>query len=146
MSEQVICAHVEYHQDMYPEFAPGPIVVRCTDEAVVVWTDGGEPEWGEEAFEVVLCSAHAAKRLAHYAGGTVEFGMYSLTPDHRQLYLDGVRRAETMPLTEDQATAIVYTGIEEAGLLPAEEHADPWLLGYSYTLEWRAAAVVEQIG
>jgi len=142
-AEKVICAHVEYYADMYPEFARDPIVIRCEDEAVVVWSDSGEPEWGEEAFDVVLCAAHACARLKHYAGGNVSFGMYSLLPEHKALYLAGVRRANVTPMTLEQAVLMSHVGLEEAGLLAREEHADPWDLGYSDAMEARCAALLE---
>jgi hypothetical protein len=61
------CQHETYHDDMYPEFAPEPIVLRCDARATVhhliaedVADDGGWPRGGvREVVHIWACQEHA---------------------------------------------------------------------------------------
>lgn len=61
------CQHEDYYDDMYPEFAPEPIVVRCDQVATHCWTfsqdmadEGGFPTRGvREVVRVWSCTEHA---------------------------------------------------------------------------------------
>ncbi len=56
------CQHVDYHADMYPEFAPDPIVVRCTNTAEwrITYTSVIDLTRHHE----VLCTEHVSMRNA----------------------------------------------------------------------------------
>lgn len=63
------CQFEAYHDDMYPEFAPEPIVIRCeaqsTHHMVTVEDaadDGGYPKRGvREVVHTWLCTDHAVE-------------------------------------------------------------------------------------
>lgn len=65
--ESFRCEWVDYHPDMYPEFAPEPLQVSCLDNAdvVVVYFDEESPPF-ERAMPgaMQLCRKHAALWLA----------------------------------------------------------------------------------
>jgi hypothetical protein len=61
-TQPLTCDVVDEHADMYPEFAPEPISVECTNPATHIATyvdhmTGGEPETISEH----VCAEHAAK-------------------------------------------------------------------------------------
>lgn len=63
------CQYESYHDDMYPEFAPEPIVIKCGERATHHWRyaedaadEEGWPKRGvREVMHIWACTAHAAE-------------------------------------------------------------------------------------
>jgi len=53
------CEHVDYHADMYPEFAPEPIEVPCTElaTATLIWDEHDQDGWSR--MQEAVCETHA---------------------------------------------------------------------------------------
>jgi hypothetical protein len=135
------CSRVDSFPDMNPEFS-ADIEVECPRQADVVFA-GDDPTDPGGLREQVLCHLHAAEQMAWFVEqGIPDFGLYGLTDDHRQLYAEGRTAGQAVHLTLHTATVVCHEGVEGAGLLPAVEWADPWMLGYTDAVEWRSAEIV----
>jgi len=59
------CEWIEYHDDMYPEFAPALIVITCSDPATQLVTCTVHDPDGDGPESEALCDAHTQMWMAH---------------------------------------------------------------------------------
>lgn len=106
----ITCEWVEYHDDMYPEFAPEPLVSRCLEQATerFAYSEGE----GGLADRIVLCAKHSSVLRDDEAVEVHE--AEPVTEDFARGYANGQAEAEVYEMTEDQWAEVVH------------EHSDDW--------------------
>jgi len=145
----ITCTFVSYHDDMYPEFAPEPIVVRCEADATARVYGADEQGY---AFHVICCGPHAAEFADDDRATEV-----ALSTFFAEGYAYGVVRATAAGLDSRTATIINHEGVDAVMPKPlatdvppwddsvSDTEGDEWEEGYQYgwetTLGSRAAAL-----
>jgi len=133
---EVVCQRVDSFTDMYPEFAPAPIIVRCERPAVVLWTDqpGGD--------SMVVCTEHAGEMLAYCAQHQEGFAVRLLGQRDREQFIAGEAYARQQHLDEDTALRACHEGTLAAGLHTPEHSPEMFDVGWEWELSRRVSAIV----
>jgi len=140
--ETVKCQRFDEHDDMYPEFAPEPIVVRCEHEATVLWEDDSE----RGVAGMVVCTHHAIEQMTYTLAHHEEFSIRSLTTTDRKMYLAGQTYAEEQELTQRQALIAYNDCWIEAGLMTPEHSAQLFDIGWEWAMMRRCSEMIRDLG
>jgi hypothetical protein len=143
MSDTVICHNVDHHDDMYPEFAPEPIVVACRKPAVAlfVW-DYEDPEGPTTD---VLCSEHTFERMTWALEGGRRFVARALLAEDRDEYLAGRSHALAAEVTDGQfRTATLAPELGEAGLWTPDNTSELFDVGWAWAMTERVGEWAER--
>jgi len=146
MSEQgalVMCQREDEHDDMYPEFAPEPIVVPCPRSATVLWEDDGDPQGEyEHGHAMVVCTEHAFEMMQYTLAQGEDFSCRALTPEDRNLFMAGAAFAETQELTLRMAEVAYHDDFLVAGLATPEYSPQMFDVGWEWTMARRVQELV----
>lgn len=141
IAQAVICQREDHFADMYPEFAPDPIVVKCERPAVVyLEEDAGALSPTPESW--VVCQKHALEMVEHCFGESVGFRMRTLTDEDRREYVKGTHHALTTEITDHQALVAAHEGFLEAGLHTPEHSTELFDAGWEWAMAGRVARMV----
>jgi len=133
---EVVCQRQDQFADMYPEFAPAPIVVKCDKPAVALWTDqpGGD--------SMVVCADHAGEMLAYCAKHKEGFIVRLLGQRDYEQFRAGEAYANRQHLNEDIAMRAFHEGLLASGLHTPEHSPELFDVGWEWTLMHRIVAIV----
>jgi hypothetical protein len=141
MTEQgtlVVCQREDEFADMYPEFAPEPIVVRCERSATVLWEDDGDPEGQyEHGHAMVVCTEHAFEMMQYMLAHGEDFSCRALTVEDRNMFLAGAEFAEAQALSFRAAELAYHEGFAEAGLATPEMSPQLFDVGWEWAMAKR---------
>jgi hypothetical protein len=134
----ITCLSVEYHDDMYPEFAPQPIEVACSKPAEVLWvvTEDGYTE------AMVLCESHAYHRFSHAVESRQPFRMRLLGDTDRRDFRAGESYANFTDIGEHQAQVAHYQGWLEAGFCTPDHSSEVFDIGWEWTMIRRVQTIL----
>jgi len=141
---QVVCQREDQHNDMYPEFSPEPIVVRCERSATVLWEDDGDPE-GEyvHAHAMCVCTEHAFEMMQYTLAHGEDFSCRALTPEDRNLFMAGAAFAEQQELTFRMAELAFHEDFLAAGLATPESSPQMFDVGWEWTMARRVQELMD---
>lgn len=157
------CQYVEYHADMYPEFAPDPIVIHCKADATVnvVGYDIEGPCAPDDdgKIDLLLCEEH--RGWIENNDEVVNVTATVLTEHYRQGYTQGHAEGELAPMATQTAFIIAYEGELPSGFEAryplsgewcdeavdwnddqVEQYRDGFTRGWTYALTDRANVIV----
>jgi hypothetical protein len=147
MSEQgpqVTCQREDEFDDMYPEFAPEPIVVRCERSATVLWEDDGDPEGEyEHGHAMCVCTEHAFEMMQYTLAHGEDFSCRALTIEDRNMFLAGAEFAEAQALSFHIAEIAYHEGFAEAGLATPEFSPQMFDVGWEWAMAKRIQLLMD---
>ena len=131
MTTPIICHFTDYHDDMYPEFAPEPIIESCTNIALcLVEEEDNEMHAGG----LLVCGAHALQMVTEIIEETGPFTARTLTDHDMAMYRAGVSFARHQPITSRQALIASHEDWAAAGIYPPEHSGQLFTIGWERTL------------
>ena len=136
----VICQRRDTHDDMYPEFAPEPITMVCTNEAQLLWSDAG-PDWGDP---MVVCTHHGLEMMTYAADHQEAFRMRLLGEKDRREYRAGVSYASYTDITEQMAMAAMHDDWLAAGLCTPDHSSVLFDCGWQWRTVERIVAICQE--
>lgn len=144
--EAVLCHNVDTHRDMYPEFAPDPIVIACRRPAAALFVWEFEDPDGPTSD--VLCAEHTFERMTWALQGGRDFVARALRAEDRTEYLAGVAHARNETITDAQFLTASHEGTGEAGLWTPDDSSELFDVGWAWAMterigEWEAHEFTE---
>jgi hypothetical protein len=140
--ETVVCEHEEYHDDLYPEFAPEQIHITCSEAAVAVMrmTDPEPYFMGDGTTSHVVCATHAVRWVQHCVTEGWTWAARLLSDDDREQYLGGAQLARETTVTDRQWLIASHEGWVEAGLCTPEHSHSLFDMGWEHAMGERLAS------
>jgi len=134
----VLCQREDEFDDMYPEFAPEPIIVKCERSATVLWEDDGDPE-GEyvHGHAMCVCTEHAFEMMQYTLAHGEDFSCRALSQHDRDLFMAGTAFAEAQELSFHIAEIAYHEGFVEAGLATPEFSPQMFIVGWEWAMAKR---------
>lgn len=138
---EVVCRFEEHHPDMYPEFAPDPIVIACKERATVFVevSTASDPD----RFRTVTCLEHARMILEDVIGDRGQGLARVLGDEDRRQFVTGWNDASAVEMTPRQAMIVCHEDVGAAELATPEYGHELYDLGWELRIEQRAAAIYE---
>lgn len=133
-AEAIRCHRIDYHRDMYPEFAPESIADWCQGHAAVVWEDADTELHGDG---IVLCAEHAVEQVTQATRVDEPFTVRSLNKEDREQYEAGAGHANSLEITPRAALTATHEGWAEAGMQPPEYSSQLFTIAWEWTMARR---------
>ena len=119
----ITCTFVDWHDDMYPEFAPEPIAVPCRNDATHLLRGVDESAQAPYHFDLVVCPVH----LALFDDEDLALSTVTELTAHFVLgWLRGTGEAELVELDDHQVSVIVNMTVADADLAPRNPLSGEW--------------------